>query len=107
MLGVNIVIPMMYIAFQWCREEGVRSVAYIMLAGPHERSMDEAIKNLDEMLKLDAEYAVFAVFSPYPGTGDSFEDGAKKSLPSRLLGSTNARSIVRCRSTCMLGRTSK
>ena len=52
--------------FQWCREEGVRSVAYIMLAGPHERSMDEALKNLDEMLKLDAEFAVFAVFLPLP-----------------------------------------
>ena len=34
--------------FRWCREEGVRSVAYIMLAGPHERTLDEAIKNLDE-----------------------------------------------------------
>ena len=65
--------------FKWCREEGVRSVAYIMLAGPHERTMDEALTNLDEMLKLDADYAVFAVFSPYPGT-DSFEDGAKKGL---------------------------
>jgi len=50
-----------------------------MLAGPHERTMDEALDNLDEMLKLDADYAVFAVFSPYPGT-DSFEEGAKKGL---------------------------
>ena len=50
-----------------------------MLAGPHERSMDEALKNLDEMLKLDAEFAVFAVFSPYPGT-ESFEEGAEKGL---------------------------
>jgi len=65
--------------FKWCREEGVRSVAYIMLGGPHERTMDEAIKNVDEMIKLDADYAVFAVFSPYPGT-ESFEEGAKKGL---------------------------
>ncbi len=65
--------------FKWCREEGVRSVAYIMLAGPHERTMDEAVKNVDEMIKLDADYAVFAVFSPYPGT-ESFEEGAKKGL---------------------------
>jgi anaerobic magnesium-protoporphyrin IX monomethyl ester cyclase len=65
--------------FQWCREESVRSVAYIMLAGPHERTLDEAIGNLDEMLKLDAEFAVFAVFSPYPGT-ESFADGAKLGL---------------------------
>ncbi|MDP2308301.1 MAG: radical SAM protein, partial [Pseudomonadota bacterium] len=65
--------------FKWCREEGVRSVAYIMLAGPHERTMEEAVKNIDEMIKLDADYAVFAVFSPYPGT-ESFEEGAKLGL---------------------------
>ncbi len=65
--------------FRWCRDEGVRSVAYIMLGGPHERTMDDAFKNIDEMIKLDADYAVFAVFSPYPGT-ESFEDGAKKGL---------------------------
>ncbi|MEC7946606.1 MAG: radical SAM protein [Myxococcota bacterium] len=65
--------------FKWCREEGVRSVAYIMLAGPHERTLDEAVKNVDEMIKLDADFAVFAVFSPYPGT-DSFADGAKMGL---------------------------
>ncbi len=65
--------------FKWCREEGVRSVAYIMLGGPHEPTMAEAVHNVDEMIKLDADYAVFAVFSPYPGT-ESFEDGAKKGL---------------------------
>ncbi len=65
--------------FKWCREEGVRSVAYIMLAGPHERTLDEAVANVDEMIKLDADYAVFAVFSPYPGT-ESFAQGAKLGL---------------------------
>jgi len=65
--------------FKWCREEKVRSVAYMMLGGPHERTKADALANLDEMLKLDAEFAVFAVFSPYPGT-ESFEDGAKKGL---------------------------
>lgn len=65
--------------FRWCRQEGVRSVAYMMLAGPHERSMKEALANIDEMLKLDADFAVFAVFSPYPGT-ESFEEGARKGL---------------------------
>ncbi|MBL8619011.1 MAG: cobalamin-dependent protein [Deltaproteobacteria bacterium] len=65
--------------FRWCREEGVRSVAYIMLAGPHERTLADAVSNIDEMIKLDADYAVFAVFSPYPGT-ESFAEGAKKGL---------------------------
>ena len=31
------------------------------------------------MIKLDADFAVFAVYSPYPGT-DSFADGAKLGL---------------------------
>jgi radical SAM superfamily enzyme YgiQ (UPF0313 family) len=65
--------------FKWCREEGVRSVAYIMLAGPHERTLSDAVSNVDEMIKLDADYAVFAVFSPYPGT-ESFAQGAKLGL---------------------------
>ena len=65
--------------FQWCREEGVRSIAYIMLAGPHEHTLEAAVHNVDEMMKLDADFAVFAVFSPYPGT-DSFADGAKLGL---------------------------
>ena len=65
--------------FRWCREEGVRSVAYIMLAGPHERTLADAVANIDEMIKLDADFAVFAVFSPYPGT-ESFAEGAKLGL---------------------------
>ena len=65
--------------FKWCREEGVRSVAYIMLAGPHERTLDDAVGNIDEMIKLDADFAVFAVYSPYPGT-ESFAEGAKLGL---------------------------
>ena len=65
--------------FKWCREEGVRSVAYIMLAGPHERTLGDAVHNVDEMIKLDADFAVFAVFSPYPGT-ESFAQGAKLGL---------------------------
>ncbi len=65
--------------FRWCHEEGIRSVAYMMLGGPHERTMDDAIANIDEMIKLDAFYSVFAIFSPYPGT-ESFEEGVKKGL---------------------------
>lgn len=50
-----------------------------MLAGPHERTLADAVANIDEMIKLDADFAVFAVFSPYPGT-ESFAEGAKKGL---------------------------
>ncbi len=79
MLGKHCDTDDVHRVFQWCREEGVRSVAYIMLAGPHERTLEDAVKNVDEMIKLDADFAVFAVFSPYPGT-ESFADGAKMGL---------------------------
>ena len=39
--------------------------------------MEAAVKNIDEMIKLDADYAVFAVFSPYPGT-ESFEETVRE-----------------------------
>lgn len=65
--------------FRWCREEGVRSVAYIMIGGPHEKTKEDVVANLDEMIKLDAEYAAFAIYTPYPGT-ESFERGAQLGL---------------------------
>jgi radical SAM superfamily enzyme YgiQ (UPF0313 family) len=65
--------------FSWCREEGVRSVAYIMIGGPHERSAEAIRANLRETMKLDADYAAFAIYSPYPGT-PTFERGARLGL---------------------------
>jgi anaerobic magnesium-protoporphyrin IX monomethyl ester cyclase len=65
--------------FRWCREEGVRSVAYIMIGGPHEKSREDVEQNLAEMIKLDADYAAFAIYTPYPGT-ESFERGAQLGL---------------------------
>ncbi|MCK6530862.1 B12-binding domain-containing radical SAM protein [Myxococcota bacterium] len=65
--------------FRWCKEEGVRSVAYIMIGGPEDRTVDDVRRNLDDLLELEPEYVVFAVYSPYPGT-EAFEDGARKGL---------------------------
>ena len=58
-------------------EEGVRSVAYIMLAGPHEKTMDEAIQIWMKCLNLTQTMLCLLSFHPYPGT-DSFAEGAKK-----------------------------
>jgi anaerobic magnesium-protoporphyrin IX monomethyl ester cyclase len=65
--------------FRWCREEGVRSVAYIMIGGPHERSREDIVKNLDAALTLDPDYAAFAIYTPYPNT-PTFDEGAKLGL---------------------------
>ena len=65
--------------FRWCREEGVRSVAYIMLGGPHERTKEDVLANLHETGKLDADFAAFAIYTPYPGT-PTFDEGARLGL---------------------------
>ncbi|MCB9760888.1 MAG: cobalamin B12-binding domain-containing protein [Alphaproteobacteria bacterium] len=65
--------------FRWCREEGLRSVAYIMIGAPHERTKEDVLVNLDEALKLDPDYAAFAIYTPYPGT-ETFDEGAKMGL---------------------------
>ncbi len=65
--------------FRWCRQEGVRSVAYIMIGGPHEETAADIEANLRETMKLDADYAAFAIYTPYPGT-PTFERGARLGL---------------------------
>ena len=65
--------------FKWCREEGIRSVAYIMIGGPHETTEESILGNLNEAMKLDPDFAAFAIYTPYPNT-PTFEEGAKKGL---------------------------
>ena len=65
--------------FRWCREFGVKSVAYLMIAGPHERTEADVLRNVDLAIDLDPDYSVIAVFSPYPGT-PSFHEGVQKGL---------------------------
>jgi hypothetical protein len=50
-----------------------------MIGGPHETSPHDIEMNLEEMLKLDADYAAFAIYTPYPGT-EAFEEGARLGL---------------------------
>lgn len=65
--------------FNWCREFNVKSVAYLMIAGPHERTRADVLRNVDHAIDLNPDYSVVAVFSPYPGT-PSFKEGADKGL---------------------------
>lgn len=65
--------------FQWCREENLRSVAYIMIGGPHEKTKEDVLRNLDGCLKLEPDYAAFAIYTPYPNT-ETFERGAQLGL---------------------------
>ena len=65
--------------FKWCKEEEMRSVAYIMIGGPHEKSKEEVLANLEGCLKLDPDYAAFAIYTPYPNT-PTFERGATLGL---------------------------
>ncbi len=65
--------------FRWCREEKLNSVSYIMLGGPHEKSREEVLANLDKAIDLDPDFMVIALFSPYPGT-PSFHQGVQKGL---------------------------
>ena len=54
-------------------------MAYLMIAGPHERSRADVLRNVDLAIDLDPDYAVIAVYSPYPGT-PSFHEGVQKGL---------------------------
>lgn len=65
--------------FQWCREEGLKSVAYIMIGASHEKTREDVLRNLDNVIKLDPTFAAFAIYSPYPNT-PTFDRGAQMGL---------------------------
>jgi anaerobic magnesium-protoporphyrin IX monomethyl ester cyclase len=65
--------------FQWCREEKLRSVAYIMIGGPHERTRQDVLAGQKGTLELGADYVAYAIYTPYPGT-ETFREGAKLGL---------------------------
>jgi radical SAM superfamily enzyme YgiQ (UPF0313 family) len=54
--------------FRLTRRAGIRSVAYFMIGCPHERTIEDIRRTMRFAAQLDPDYAMFNVFTPYPGT---------------------------------------
>lgn len=55
-------------AFRLCREVGIRTVAYFMIGTPTERTRDDVLDTIDYSIKLDPDFVMYNVLTPFPGT---------------------------------------
>ncbi|MBF0268009.1 MAG: B12-binding domain-containing radical SAM protein [Alphaproteobacteria bacterium] len=55
-------------AFRWCRELGIRTVADYILGFPFEKSADDVRRNIDFLIDLDPDYALFSILQLLPNT---------------------------------------
>lgn len=55
-------------AFQLCREVGIRTVAYFMIGTPTERSRQDVLDTIEYSVKLDPDFVMYNILTPFPGT---------------------------------------
>jgi anaerobic magnesium-protoporphyrin IX monomethyl ester cyclase len=65
--------------FRMTREEGVKPIAYMIIACPHEKSVGEILPIVSFVQRLRPAYVVFSLFTPYPDA-PIFKVGAEKGL---------------------------
>jgi radical SAM superfamily enzyme YgiQ (UPF0313 family) len=56
------------LAFRWCRELGIKTVADYMIGLPTERTAADVRKNIDFLIRLNPDYAQIGILSLYPNT---------------------------------------
>jgi radical SAM superfamily enzyme YgiQ (UPF0313 family) len=74
-LNKNITLDRIFEVFRMTREAGLLSIAYMMVGCPHEKSAAEILRVKQFIRKLDPDYVVYSLFTPYPDT-QVFRDGA-------------------------------
>ena len=55
-------------AFQLCREVGIHTVAYFMIGTPTERSRQDVLDTIDYSIRLDPDFVMYNILTPFPGT---------------------------------------
>ena len=55
-------------AFMLCREVGIHTVAYFMIGTPTERSRRDVIDTIEYSIKLDPDFVMYNILTPFPGT---------------------------------------
>lgn len=55
-------------AFKLCREVGIHTVAYFMIGTPTERSREDVLATIEYSIKLDPDFTMYNILTPFPGT---------------------------------------
>lgn len=78
-LGKEINVERIKEVFAMTRAAGIRTIAYMIIGSPHERSREQILGCVDFVQELDPDYVVYSLFSPYPDT-ESFNLGVERGL---------------------------
>ncbi len=65
--------------FHLTMKAGIESIAYFMIGCPHEKTREDILKTIDFSIKINADYSVFALFSPYPDT-EIYKEGVHQGI---------------------------
>ena len=66
-------------AFKWVRRAGINSVAYFLIGCPHEKTRQDVIETINFSKKIDPDFALFNILTPYPAT-NLYEEGLKMGM---------------------------
>ena len=66
-------------AFDLTNKVGIRAIAYMIIGSPHERCYADVVRVTPFTQRLNPDYVVYSLFSPYPDT-ESFHLGVKHGL---------------------------
>ncbi len=78
-LNKKITLDQIKQTFKLAKKHGIRTIAFFMIGCPHDKTRDDILNTINFSLKIKADYAVFAVFSPYPDTV-SYKNAIEKGI---------------------------
>ncbi len=81
LLKKDITVKQVQTVFQWARAAGISTVAYFLIGCPHEQSSADVKETIAFACRLDPDFALFNILTPYPGT-ELFDYGVSRGVLS-------------------------
>ena len=78
-LGKSLTIRQIEEVFTWTKEIGISTVAYFLIGCPHEKSREDILHTLRFAQRLNSDFALFNILTPYPDT-ELYREGLEKGL---------------------------
>jgi radical SAM superfamily enzyme YgiQ (UPF0313 family) len=79
LLNKNLKIEKVEEAFNICKKARISTVAYFMIGCPHDKTKEDVFKTINFAKKLNPDFAMFNILTPYPRTR-LYEEGLKRGI---------------------------
>lgn len=78
-LNKKVTLEEIFEVFRFTQDLGVKAIAYMIVGCPFEKTADEILKAGDFIKKLNPNYVVYSLFTPYPDA-PVFQEGVEKGI---------------------------